>query len=139
MSTTTTFWWYTTPAQGSGSEVSSATPAVVGAIRPPVSVKWVGCYDWLGSDEDIQGAPLRANATMACAWACEGFDHMMLHNGGWCTCRDVLPEASRFTLQEVNLCAPVCNSEAGMLPPRFCGGPATFAVYSLNHHAGAAV
>jgi len=96
-----------------------------------VSIGWTGCYVHNGPDLDVQGDRVHADSTTACAWACNGYSHMVLEGRHWCSCRNKLPPASQFTRVLDTLCGEVCAGEAGLSPARYCGGPSTFATYSL--------
>jgi len=110
------------------------TSTTLASIAPSslVSLVWAGCFVESRPGADLGGSHVSASKTATCAYECELYSHMALHNTSGCYCLESMPSMPHFKRVSHMLCDPRCEGEAGLDPPRLCGGPASYAIYSLR-------
>merc|ERR1719453_2538464 len=107
-----------------------ATPAKKHVVAPDSAHSaWVGCYVH-DKDGDLTEGPQRHGYdTATCTKACNGYKFMALQNSGFCACGNPSPNSPQYKKVDDHECGNFCFGEAGLVPPRYCGGPDRDAVY----------
>jgi len=121
--------WYTP----STTHLVSSDPATAMPGPSALPSFWVGCYASSPGAPNIENLAVNIGTTHACEDKCRsgGYQHMLLRDSGWCSCRDLLPAPNLFQAVPEEQCGPVCNGEAATWPLRRCGGESAYAVYEL--------
>lgn len=100
-------------------------------VAPPGPV-WHGCFKQSLAASRIYSNEQGGFSSAECIEGCSDYHFALLHNGGHCSCGSHDPRQSKFVLTEEDSCGEVCPGEMLLAPKRYCGGPATFAVYRVR-------